>query len=105
MRRGPCITAQPGRGPPQTFGDTQVTGFAYHPTFMALAFQVLAPEALLAFRTFDRLPRPWRKGLHGALNGVAAFFAVRAIFSRPCPPSAPTHRCGFLGSFSWSAPW
>ncbi len=62
----------------ETFGDTTVAGFGYHPTFLALSFQVLAPEAVLAFRTFASLPRAWQKGLHGALNGCFAFFAVRA---------------------------
>jgi hypothetical protein len=61
----------------QQIGEVEVSGFAYHPTLMVLAFQILAPEALLAFRTFDWVERPYRKRIHGALNGLFFFFAVR----------------------------
>jgi hypothetical protein len=60
----------------QQIGDVSVSGFAYHPTLMVLAFQVLAPEALLAFRTFDWVARPYRKRIHGVLNSLFAFFAL-----------------------------
>lgn len=65
------------RGCVQEFGDTSVSGLNFHPTLMALAFQVLAPEALLAFRTSQCLSRWWRKAFHGILNGLFLFFAVR----------------------------